>query len=77
MARLRSEGEHVRIAHEIDRMRAMLDALERTLDVDAPPSPDVGQAIAGLGDIACTLAKIAAYMTAESDRENENQEESK
>ena len=62
----RSEAERVRIAHAIKRMRATLDAVEMTLDVDAPPGPDVQQAIAHSGlDLACSIARLEAYMRAE------------
>ena len=64
----RTDGERIRIAHSIERMRAILTAIEGTLDVDAPPSPDVGQAIAHAGvDLACTLARLGAYMRADED----------
>lgn len=56
----------MRIAHAIARMRTILDQVEKTLDVDAPPGPDVGQAVAHSGaDIACSLASLSAYMRAE------------
>lgn len=62
----RAEGERIRIAHAIARMRAILTSIERTLDVDAPPGPDVGQAIAHSGvDLACSIARLEAYMWAE------------
>jgi hypothetical protein len=65
----RSAGERVRIGHAIQRLRTILDQVERTLDVDAPPGPDVGQAVAHSGaDLACSIARLEAYMRAEGDR---------
>jgi hypothetical protein len=68
MATERTIGERIRIRHAIARLRTILDQVESTLDVDAPPSPDVGQAIAHSGsDIACSIARLEAYMRAELD----------
>jgi hypothetical protein len=68
MATIRTEGERIRIKHAIARLRVILDQIEATLDVDAPPSPDVGQAIAHSGaDLACSIARLEAYMRAEVD----------
>lgn len=65
----RSDGERIRIAHALVRLRTILDQLESTLDVDTPPGPDVGQAVAHAGvDIACQLARLEAYMRAEADQ---------
>jgi hypothetical protein len=64
----RAEGERIRIAHAITRMRAILASIETTLDVHAPPGPDVGQAIAHSGvDLACSIARLEAYMRASED----------
>lgn len=64
----RSVGERIRIKQAISRLRTILDQVERTLDVDAPPGPDVGQAVAHTGiDIACAIARLEAYMRAELD----------
>jgi hypothetical protein len=65
---IRSSGERIRIAHAIARLRIILDQVEQTLDVDAPPGPDVGQAVAHTGvDLACSIARLEAYMRAEED----------
>lgn len=64
----RAAGERIRIAHAITRMRMILTSIEKTLDIDAPPGPDVGQAIAQAGsDLACSIATLAAYMRAADD----------
>jgi hypothetical protein len=64
----RAEGERIRIAHSIERIRSILSSIEATLDIDAPPGPDVGQAIAHSGvDLACSIARLEAYMRSEGD----------
>jgi hypothetical protein len=64
----RATGERIRIAHAIVRLRAIIMQIEVTLDVDAPPGPDVGQAVAHAGvDLACSIARLEAYMRADDD----------
>jgi hypothetical protein len=65
---VRSLGERLRIKHAITRLRAILVQIEMTLDVDAPPGPDVGQAVAHAGcDLACSIARLEAYMRSNED----------
>jgi len=71
--RERIEGEIVRVRERIRNARHLLDSVEQTLcDVqrsNVPPSPDVGQAVAGVGsDISVALGRLAAYMHAEQGR---------
>ena len=64
----RIDGQRIRIRDAIGRMRAILDQVESTLDIDAPPGPDVGQAVAHSGvDLACHIARLEAYMRAKDD----------
>lgn len=66
----RSDGERERIRHHIDRLRATLSAVERAIEGSEIPGPDVAQAVAHSGmDLACSLAKLEAYMRAEGDHE--------
>lgn len=68
----RADGERVRIKHAISRMRTILSQVESTLDVDAPPGPDVGQAVAHAGvDIACHIARLEAYMRVDNGVDND------
>lgn len=62
----RAEGERIRIRHAIQRMRAILDSVETTIEVAVPPGPDVAQAIAHSGvDLACSIARLEAYLRVE------------
>jgi hypothetical protein len=64
----RVKGETMRIAHAIARVRATLFALEKAMDSDYAPGPDVVQAIAySATDLAVLVARLWAYTNAEAD----------
>lgn len=67
----RSEGERVRAAHIIERLRATIHGIEVALqDHRTPVGAECGQAITGTAcDLAVTLAKLDAYQRAENDTE--------
>lgn len=68
MAERRSDGERIRIAQSISRLRASLDALELALRVDAPPSPSDAQTVAHTAvELAYGVARLEAYLRAEED----------
>ena len=64
----RAEGERRRIEHAISRLRTSIDALETTLRLGVLPGPDVAQPIVHTAaDLACSLAKLWAFMLVEED----------
>jgi hypothetical protein len=65
----RAAGERIRIAHAIVRLRSSIDSLEISLrGKDIPPGPDTYQPVLhAAADLACSVAKLGAFLWAEGD----------
>lgn len=61
-----AEGERVRIAHVIERHRAVLASVELSLGLPDGPAHDAVQAFAhSAADVTCALARLQAFLRAE------------
>lgn len=64
----RSEGEHIRMRHSIERMKATMVNLEKAVSFNGPIGNDVSQAVLTTAcEIAMQIAKHDAYLLAEED----------
>ena len=65
----RSSGERIRIQHQMDRLKAVIKALEIALEDEGnPPSHDsIGALSQTANELCVSLAKLEAYDRAEKD----------
>lgn len=61
-----SEGERIRLAHAVSRLKATVKAMEIVLRTPGVPTDDAGQSLVQVAvEISNLLAKINAYERAE------------